>query len=145
MPGAKRDNKQKPDLSYLTPDFEEPVARVMMFGAEKYGKWNFLKGHAITSIIASIKRHCGKILAGNDIDSESMEKHFAHIAANCLIAMRQETAGTLFDDRVTGKVTDGHIKGDASGTRKTRRRARRTGKGKGRNLSNRKRGSGSRK
>ena len=108
--GAKRDNKSKPDLSLLPYCFEVELARVMMQGERKYGRLNYLKGHAITSLIASMKRHIGKLLAGQDIDEETGCSHWAHIAAGVLMALHQQEFGTLRDDRPRREDFNGHQK-----------------------------------
>lgn len=99
MTEAKRDNKSKPALSMLPLAFEGPVARVMMFGATKYGRDNYLTGHRVTGLIDSIKRHTAAIMEGEDLDPESGQPHWAHIAANCLMALHQTQLGTIKDDR----------------------------------------------
>src|SRR5687768_14720386 len=96
---AGRDNKDKPDLSLIPYCFEVEVAEVMMMGERKYSRMNYAKGHRITSLIASIKRHVGKLLSGQDIDEESGKSHWAHIAAGCLMAIHQIELGTIKDDR----------------------------------------------
>jgi len=96
---ALRDNADKPDLSLIPLAFEAAVAQVMMHGARKYKRDNYWKGHRITSLIASMKRHIGKILKGEDIDEESGCSHWAHVAAGCLMALHQQELGTLKDDR----------------------------------------------
>src|SRR5687768_17126074 len=96
---AGRDNKDKPDLSLIPYCFEVEVAEVMMMGSRKYQRMNYAKGHRITSLIASIKRHVGKLLSGQDIDEESGKSHWAHIAAGCLMAIHQIELGTIKDDR----------------------------------------------
>lgn len=97
---AKRDNSAKPALSMLPKVFKAAVARVMSFGAAKYGRSNYLKGHRVTGLLDSIERHIDEIKDGQDIDAESGESHWAHIAANCLMALHQQQLGTLKDDRL---------------------------------------------
>ena len=103
---AKRDNSAKPALSMLPKVFKAGVARVMMFGAKKYGRFNYLKGHRISGLLDSIERHIDEIKDGNDVDLESGQSHWAHIAANCLMALHQEQLGTLKDDRLSKEGED---------------------------------------
>lgn len=111
---AKRDNKTKPALSMLPLTFKAAVARVMMFGATKYGRWNYLNGHKITGLVDSIERHLGAILEGEDVDPESGLSHWAHIGANALMATHQIQLGTLKDDRYKpAAATPQLIQGDA--------------------------------
>lgn len=104
MSGARRDNAGKPDLSLLPYTFEVAVARVMEKGAAVYGRDNYRNGHTATNIVGSMKRHIGKFLSGEDMDTDSGEPHLAHIAANCLMALEQIRLGTFKDDRWKGEA-----------------------------------------
>jgi hypothetical protein len=90
---AKRDNKDKPDLSLLPAKacFEE--ARVWGFGAEKYGRsnWRKLWGDSTVDVVmASLLRHAFAILDGELTDKESGLSHAAHIRCNAAMIIEYE-------------------------------------------------------
>jgi len=88
-PLGKKFDKDKIDLTLVPPSFEIEVARVLEFGAKKYGRdnWRHLfeeephDGHQ--RCLAAIMRHLNSIRKGELIDPESGLSHFAHIATGC--------------------------------------------------------------
>lgn len=82
--GIKHD-QDKPDLSLVPAEFSAEVARGFMYGANKYGRYNYLNGMDWTRIIAAIKRHVDAFQEGEDLDPESGVSHLAH--ASCGLAM----------------------------------------------------------
>ncbi len=46
-----------------------------------------------------MQRHLGEYATGVDLEEDSGLPHLAHIAANCLILLDAEHAGTLIGDR----------------------------------------------
>jgi hypothetical protein len=96
---AKKDKTNKPDLSLIPYCVEAQVAQAMQFGEAKYGRYNYLKGHDISTIIAAAKRHIGKYYEGEDNDQESGVSHIAHAMANLLMLLHQQEIGVLRDDR----------------------------------------------
>lgn len=106
---AKNDKKDmKPDYSMIPKVMLDQLALVMMSGAEKYGEFNYTKGHNLRQLTAAICRHAKLIEAGEDLDQDTSERlgtaitHWACIAANCLMALHQEELGTLQDNRFKG-------------------------------------------
>jgi hypothetical protein len=99
---ANKEQTGKIDLTLLPPEFKDQVAQVMMFGAVKYGRYNYTKGHRMCQdLLAAIERHVRDLQKGEDVASDSKMSHFAHIAANCLMAIHQIELGTIKDDRFT--------------------------------------------
>lgn len=92
MSGTKHDSA-KPDLSLLPFPALEEVARVMMFGAGKYGRSNWKGGLAEERLIAAALRHIGRDLEGEKLDGESGEQHVAHAACNLLFILWQRKNG----------------------------------------------------
>lgn len=80
--GVKHD-KDKPDLSHVTYELVEQVAKVRMFGAKKYERNNWRKGFKITRSLAAALRHLFLFLGGEDNDKESGLNHLGH--AMCCI------------------------------------------------------------
>jgi hypothetical protein len=89
----------KPDLSLVSPWFKEGVARALMFGEKKYGRWNYLGGFEIHRLLSSAERHLDAIKKGEDVDPESGEPHWAHLAANVQMICDCAVYGTLKDNR----------------------------------------------
>lgn len=80
--GIKHDS-DKPDLSMVSLELVEAVARVRMFGAKKYSRDNWKKGFKVTRSLAASLRHIFAFLSGQTNDPESGESHLAH-AVCCL-------------------------------------------------------------
>lgn len=106
---AAKDDSTKPDLSLLPRGFKEAVARVMMFGVQKYGRWNYAKGHSLNQLIAAVERHLDAIKSGEDLDTESNQLHWGHVAAGALMALHQAELGTLKDDRFKKAIDCGQL------------------------------------
>lgn len=98
MPAAK-DKTNKPDLSLIPYCVEVELARAMMNGEEKYGRFNYTKGHKVSELAAAAKRHIGQFLDGQDRAADSGVHHLAHAMANCLMIIHEQMLGTLKDDR----------------------------------------------
>ena len=97
---ADRLNFGKPKMSIIPYDPMTEVAKVLMFGAEKYSRNNWRKGLTYTSIIDSMERHIGAIKNGEDFDEESGLYHAAHVAANAIFFIQYMMDGMEFlDDR----------------------------------------------
>lgn len=62
----------------------EPMIRVLMFGAEKYEPFNWMKGLDKVEILESMQRHLAALLAGEEIDPESGLPHMGHIQCNAM-------------------------------------------------------------
>lgn len=71
----------------------------MMFGQEKYGRYNYRKGLEASRLVAAASRHLKKWFDGEDIDPESNLNHIAHAMANCLMLLDLDRLGNLKDDR----------------------------------------------
>lgn len=79
---AARYNEGKPRLGLLPPELMVEVAKVMTFGASKYGDDNWKKGLSDENCLSSCMRHLAKYMAGNEFDAESGLPHLAHAACN---------------------------------------------------------------
>lgn len=100
--GGKRDNKGKVRLSLIPSQALADMAKVLEFGAGKYGDHNWrLAGDNLTllKILDSLERHLLEIKKGNDIDEESGLPHIAHVLANAAFISQLTEDGTLIDDR----------------------------------------------
>ena len=99
---AQRFNDGKAPLHHLRffKDAREEIAWVCEMGAEKYGKYNWMKGGApVSESIDSADRHIDKFLSGQDCDDESGLHHLAHAAWNLIRACDDMLSGRGKDDR----------------------------------------------
>lgn len=94
MQGLKFDS-EKPDLTLVPTHLSEAVARVMMFGASKYGRNNWRLGMEHHRLLAATMRHINKFLRGEEFDEESGMPHLWHAACDLafLIEYQQENIG----------------------------------------------------
>jgi len=81
---ANRHNNGKPQLSYIHLGCFTEAAKVMDFGAKKYGRGNWLKGQPLEQLIDSLLRHVAALQSGEHIDPESGCHHIGHIQANAM-------------------------------------------------------------
>lgn len=85
---SKNDAKDdKAPLEYLRLDGIEEMCRVFKFGASKYGKENYLKGHHVDQLTSAALRHLLAYQDGQEHDPETGFRHIAH--AMCCMAMLQ--------------------------------------------------------
>lgn len=82
---AKKFDKEKPDLSLIPKEALDGMAKVLMFGAEKYGRYNWLEGFDWHRLISAPMRHITEFNDGEDLDPESGLLHIYH--AMCGLAM----------------------------------------------------------
>lgn len=100
----KYDN-DKPKMHLVCPEFITEVARVLTFGANKYGENNWRHDVDKTSYgrtYSSVQRHLNAFWAGEDIDPESHLPHLAHAATQIMILYMQTLEGPEMDDRFYG-------------------------------------------
>lgn len=98
-PQAKHFDDGKPDLSLIPYVAEVAMAQAFMYGSKKYGRYNYCKGHELSQLIASAKRHISKFYAGEDLDKESGVHHLGHAMVNLAMILQELDLGTLADDR----------------------------------------------
>lgn len=87
MTGTKADSgKLRFDL--LDPEFEEHVAQVLTYGAEKYEPDNWKKvDDPVNRYYAALRRHLNAWRKGEKTDTESKLPHLAHVAANVMFLL----------------------------------------------------------
>lgn len=96
---AKKFDTEKPEIELIDPEFLEGLAKVLMFGKEKYGRNNWRAGFKFSRLISAAYRHLGKINGGEDLDEESNLPHVYHLAACVMfLAWHMENKPEL-DDR----------------------------------------------
>lgn len=104
--GTKHDDG-KPDLSLLPAVFVQEVARALMYGERKYGRYNFEKGFESHRLLSACLRHVYAWNEGEDTDPESGISHLAHAAATIGMLLRCAQLGTLTDTRSKRNWTKG--------------------------------------
>lgn len=83
MSGTKHDGG-KPRMDLLDPGFLLDVARVLTFGADKYGAHNWRGGIDASRLYAAIQRHLNAFWSGQDTDPETGLSHLAHAACGLM-------------------------------------------------------------
>lgn len=81
---ADRFNQGKPQWSLVDFKSLEPLVRVLEFGALKYERENWKKGHVKSELLDSAMRHMAAMIDGEEIDPESGLPHSAHIMCNMM-------------------------------------------------------------
>ncbi len=96
---ATKHDSEKPKVSFIPKEglFEE--ARVLEYGAEKYGKNNFKDGMDWSRLIDASFRHLIAFASKEDVDQESKLSHLAHIKANMSILLFYMANNKGKDDR----------------------------------------------
>ena len=96
--GGQKGQKQA-QLGGLDPMALWEVARIAGYGAEKYERYNFVKGYSWSLSYDAMQRHLMQFWNGQDYDEESGLPHAAHAAwhALTLLTFMLREKGT--DDR----------------------------------------------
>lgn len=76
--------KMKLPVDLVPPLFIRMVAMVLLFGARKYAKNNWLQGMSWSEIAAGTIRHIYDFLEGKEFDKESKLPHLAHAACGLM-------------------------------------------------------------
>lgn len=78
-----------------------PIARVMELGAKKYGHYNWRENKVREQVyIDAARRHLDLAEHGEDLDDETLQSHYASVAASMLILLDARITGSLVDDRL---------------------------------------------
>lgn len=85
LTGGKKADGDKVRFELLIPEFIESVARVMTFGAKKYGDWNYLLLQR-ERVIGALHRHVNAYQQGERDDPETGESHLIH-ATRCMMML----------------------------------------------------------
>jgi hypothetical protein len=96
--GLKYDTGKVP-LELLPPEALTEIAKVLAFGAEKYGRHNWRKGMAWSRLIGAILRRLFAWMLGEDKDPESGLSHLSHAGCDLLFLLTYELTESGTDDR----------------------------------------------
>ena len=99
--GVKFDSgKARYDL--VPPEIEEAIAKVLTFGAAKYGDRNWELGMKWGRPYAALRRHMAAWWGGEDKDPETGMPHTWHAACCIAFLVAFEARGSGTDDRPVG-------------------------------------------
>lgn len=103
MSGKKFDQKKvRTDL--LAPKALVEIAKVMGFGAEKYGAQNWREGLAWSRVYAAVQRHLLAWSDGETNDPETGLSHLAHASCGLMFLLEYAQTHPELDDRYKGKT-----------------------------------------
>lgn len=86
-------------LGFIDPLALEVLGEVSGMGAEKYEKWNYLKGYDYSLSYNAMLRHMNAFWRGETYDAESGKHHMAHAAWHGLAIVSFTERGLGNDDR----------------------------------------------
>jgi hypothetical protein len=94
-----RKNRRLAQLGALDPVALYALAEVAGHGAEKYDRYNYLKGYDWSLAFDALMRHALRFWAGEDQDPESGLHHMAHVAWHALALLSFSVRNLGTDDR----------------------------------------------
>jgi hypothetical protein len=100
MTGGVKHDTGKSRWELLPFDSIEEIAKVLDFGAKKYGDRNWELGFNWTRLVGSLLRHVSAWAMGQDKDPETGLSHLAHAGCNLLFLLTFELRSIGKDDRV---------------------------------------------
>jgi hypothetical protein len=98
LQGVKHD-QDKPKMDLLPPYALEGAAKILTFGAKKYGAHNWRKGMLISRLVAACLRHLMAFMRGETLDPESGMPHIDHALTNLMMASEIMATQPECDDR----------------------------------------------
>ena len=96
--GMKFD-RSKDRMDLLPPELETAVAKVLTFGAAKYGDRNWEQGMGWGRVYAAMRRHMNAWWAGEENDAETGMPHTWHAACCLAFLISYQARGIGTDDR----------------------------------------------
>ena len=91
----------KPGVDEIPPEILLELGKVYTYGAEKYGRGNWLRGNAWHEFYGSSLRHMLAFWRGEEYDPESGLPHLAHALWNIVALRYFDLHGLGEDDRYT--------------------------------------------
>lgn len=105
MSEGRKDDAEKPRHDLIPPELNDAVARVLAFGAGKYGARNWEKGMAWGRPFAALMRHMWAWWGGEARDPETGMSHLWH-AACCITFLITYEARHIGEDDRTKQIPD---------------------------------------
>lgn len=91
QPAGSKHDSGKPLMGAVPPNALLSVAKVLTFGAQKYGRDNWQQvGNAETRYIDAALRHINAYQRGEQLDPESGENHLAHAVCGLMFILEKE-------------------------------------------------------
>jgi Domain of unknown function (DUF5664) len=86
---AVKADSGKPDWSLVPFEALEEIVKVLEFGKNKYGAYNFASGEGLkyTRLLSAAMRHLFAFTRGEDKDPESGLSHIAHLGCNVIFLL----------------------------------------------------------
>jgi len=101
---GKKFDADKARYDLIPPEIEEAIAKVLTFGAAKYGERNWELGMKWGRPYAALRRHMAAWWSGEDNDPETGMPHTWHAACCIAFIVAFEARGVGTDDRPTTKA-----------------------------------------
>ena len=89
----------KPKVQWVPKALIEGAARALMYGRQKYARFDYRKGGSYDDFLGSILRHAYAFIEGEDTDKESGLCHLDLLAADLAMVMDWLNRGVGVDDR----------------------------------------------
>lgn len=83
----KKDDKDKLQYSLLPPNELAEIVKVLMYGANHYGKDNWKLCKDTSRYVDALYRHLEAYRNGEKLDKESNLHHLAHLACNAIFLL----------------------------------------------------------
>jgi hypothetical protein len=96
--GTKKDSG-KPRICLIPVEAINAAAETLMFGADKYGDYNYRGGIKHTRILDAVLRHLMSHLNNEDLDTESGLPHLSHAIAGISMLIWMTKHRPDLDDR----------------------------------------------
>lgn len=96
--GVKHD-QEKIRLELLPTEALEEVAKVLTFGAKKYGDWNWAQGMSWSRLMGAAMRHLFAFARRESNDPETNLSHMAHLACCAIFLLTYQLKELGTDDR----------------------------------------------
>ena len=97
--GGVKFDADKVRLDLIPYEASYAMAAVLTYGAKKYEDWNWAKGMRKGRIVASLGRHMGAYMMGEDTDKESGLPHTWHAITCIAMLIGAELRGVAEEDR----------------------------------------------
>ena len=96
---GRKFDADKPRYDLIPPELDEAVAKILAFGAKKYGDRNWENGFNWGRASAALQRHMNAWSRGEDKDPETGMSHLWHAACNITFLIAFEARNVGIDDR----------------------------------------------
>ena len=99
LSGGIKHDESKRRMDLVPTSLTSAVARILEFGAKKYGDNNWREGLKWSRVYAALQRHLADFWDGKDVDDESGLPHLYHAACNIAFLIEFYEKRKDLDDR----------------------------------------------